>query len=76
MQLINEVVKQYWPKDQPQGKPLEAGLQLDFMLLITTVWAWQFRQPTSLPTYLNLYFVSLSMRVLWETVLKALLKSR
>lgn len=35
-QSINEEVKQYWLQHQPWDTPLMSGLQLDFMLQVTT----------------------------------------
>ena len=54
------------------GTPLVTGLQLDFMLLITTHWAWQCSSP---PHLWKFYFLASSVEM-WETVLKVLLKSR
>lgn len=45
-------------------------LQQDFMLPIMMPWAWQFSQ------FSTHFTLRLSMRILWETLFKALLKSR
>lgn len=52
------------------GTPLVTGIQGDFMLLITSLWAQQFsRFLIHLTVYLSsLYFIGLSMRVLGDTV--------
>lgn len=57
--------------------PLEAGVQLDFVLLITTLWTQYFSQFSDyFAVYLSkLYFTS-SSRILWETLSKASLKSK
>jgi len=65
------------PINDPWDAQLVTGLQLDFVPLITTIWAWQFIQFSShLVLYLSsLYFISFSVRTLWDTVLNVLLKS-
>ena len=57
--------------------PLVTGLQLDFMPLISTLWAQPFIQfSVHLAIYLaSPYSISFTVRFLWETVSKALLKS-
>lgn len=66
------------PSTYPWSTPLVNILQEDFVLLITTLSAWQFSQFSHhLTVHLsNPYFISLSIRMLQETVPKALLKSR
>lgn len=61
---------QYWPLRSSDCLP--AGL----VPLRTFIWAWQFRQFSAhVSFYLSsLYFISLSMRMFWETVWRALLK--
>jgi len=56
--------------------PVKTDLQLDFVLLITTLWAQQFSQLSVhlIVHFSSLYFVSLSLRLLQETVLKAKIK--
>ncbi|KAK4825951.1 hypothetical protein QYF61_003469 [Mycteria americana] len=66
------------PSTDPWGTLLFPGLQLDFVPLIATLWGWLFRQfsinlTISSPSP---YFISFSMRILPETVSKALLKSK
>ena len=55
---------------------LVTGLQLDFMVLITICYVWQFSQfSVHLAVHLTSpYLISLSMRMLWETMPEALLK--
>lgn len=55
---------------------LVTGLQLDIVLQIRTVWNWLFSQfSVHFSAYLSrLYSTSSSMRMLWGTVLKVLLK--
>ena len=61
-----------------QGDPLGTGLQLDFMLLIAALGAWQFSQfSVHLTVHLSSpYFISLSLRVLRETARLSTLKLR
>ncbi|KAK4811148.1 hypothetical protein QYF61_019779 [Mycteria americana] len=66
------------PSIDPWGTPHVTGFHLDFVPLITTPWARTFSQFSihlavcSSSPYIN----SFSMRILWERVSKAFLKSR
>ncbi|KAK4831797.1 hypothetical protein QYF61_019227 [Mycteria americana] len=52
------------------------GFQLDFVPPITTLWAWLFSQFSHLTVCSNSpYSFSFSVRIWWETVSKAFLKS-
>lgn len=46
IQVINEGIEQYWPQYRPleYATGLMTGLQLDIVLLITTLWASHFSQ--------------------------------
>lgn len=59
------------------GVPLVTDLQLDFVPLVTTLWAWQLGQLSAHLTIYSssLYFTSLFMRVSGESVSKVLLNS-
>jgi len=66
------------PSIDPWGTPLVTGLLLDFVLLITIVWAQSLSQ-FSIHLCVcssSLYTNSFSMNILQETVLEALSKSR
>jgi len=66
------------PSIDPLGTPLVTSLQLDSELLITTLWVLPFSQFSIHLTdhSSSLHFLSFPRRILWETVSKALLKSR
>ncbi|KAK4825192.1 hypothetical protein QYF61_025120, partial [Mycteria americana] len=61
----------------PWGTLLVTGYQPDFVSLITTLWTWLFSQFSIHLTVCSSspYINRLSMRILWETASKALLKS-
>lgn len=61
------------PGVEPWHTPLMTGLQLDFMRLITTLWALQLSRFSIHLTahWFTLYFTSLFMRILWGTVSKS-----
>ena len=65
---INDKAKQYWPSVRPEGTPLRTSPQLNFMSLITNLWAQQFVQFDVYPTacLFSPYFI-LSMRMWRET---------
>lgn len=78
MQTINEDVNRIGPSIDPWGTLLVTGPHLDFVQLITTLRAQPFIQS---PIHLtvcssNMNVSSLSVRILWETVPKALLKAK
>lgn len=60
-------------KNLPGTSPV-TGLQLGFVLLINTLWFWPFNESVNLTVCSS--YISFSMRILWETPSKALLKSR
>lgn len=62
------------PMLSPEWGTLLASLQLDFEPLITTPWAWPLSQ-FSFHVTVCLFSPYFSMRILWERMLKALLKS-
>ena len=64
------------PSIKPWGTLLVTGIQLDLVLWITELWAWQFSHfPVHLTVHLsNLYFIILPARILFEAMPKALLK--
>ena len=66
IQIINEEVKQYWPQYWPLSTPLAISLQLDFVSLITSLWAWQCnRFSVRLTVHLSApCLIILSMRIL------------
>jgi len=66
------------PTINPWGMLLITGPQLGFVSLNTTLRACPFSQfSVNFTVCLStLYFISLSMRILWETVSEGLLKSR
>ena len=61
------------PGIEPWHTPLVTGLQLDLMQLITTLWAWQLNYlSVHFTAHLSsLYFISLFVRILWETMSKS-----
>lgn len=76
--VMNEKTKQCWTEYWPLGTSLLTGLQLDLVQLITTLWTRSFVPFSFLLTvYLcSPYFINLSLKVLWEVVMKVLLKLR
>lgn len=66
------------PSVDPWGTSLVTEFQLDIVLLIRTLWGHPFHQfSATLTVHLSTpYFISLSMRMSRETMLKALRKSR
>jgi len=78
IEIINMIFKEYWPQYQFLRYTTSDWPPLDFMSLITTAWSWQVSQ-FSVHFTVHLakpYLISLSVRMLWETVSNALLKSR
>ncbi|TRZ19361.1 hypothetical protein HGM15179_007751 [Zosterops borbonicus] len=76
--VINENIEQSWPQHRPLGNTTGDCPQLDAAPFTTTLWVWpssQFltQQRGLLP---NPWAASFARSVLWETVSKALLKSR
>ena len=70
MPAINEGVEQYWHKViNVWVSPVATVLQLDFVLLITTLSAQQLSQFLNHFTVQqsSLSFINLSIRMLWET---------
>jgi len=78
VQVINGDVEWYWFQYQSLGTALLTGLQVIPALLITALPARQFNQfSLHFAAHLSsLHFIDLSVRMLWETVLKAWWKSR
>jgi len=74
--LLIKMLKYTAPSIKPWNTPLVIGLQLDFALLTTIFYVWSFGQfSICLTLHLsNLHFLNMSMRMLWRTVSKALLK--
>jgi len=74
MKMLNGI----GPSVDPWSTLLITGLQLDFMPLITVPWAQPFRQFSIRLAVCSPSpcFRGFSVRILWQTVLKALLKSR
>lgn len=70
MKMLNSVWLLYWSLGLTTG----TGLQRDFMLLFTTLWAQQFHQFSVFLS--SLYSISLSVRMLCDKVSKVLLKAR
>lgn len=75
---ISKVLNRSGLSIDPWDKPLGTGLQLDFVPLISPLWAQPFSQ---FSVYFkvcsfSLYFISFSMRMLWETMGKTLLEAR
>lgn len=74
--VINE--KQYWHQYWPLGAPvkwLSASWALGYRSKLSGIWQLSQFSATQLSAYFSV-FHNLSVRVLWETVLKALLRSR
>ncbi|RMC12516.1 hypothetical protein DUI87_10036 [Hirundo rustica rustica] len=76
--VINKNIEQHWPQHRPLRDTTGDWPQLDAAPFTTTLWAWpssqfltQHRVLLSTPRA-----ASLSRSVLWETVSKALLKSK
>lgn len=77
IQVINEDTKPMGVSTNPWGAPLVTGLHLNFMPPITNVWAWQFSQfSTHLTIHSSSQYSTLSMKMLYKTLLKHLVKSR
>lgn len=76
--VINEDDKQYWPYCRSLGHTTSDSTPADFMLLIMTLWAWQFGQ-FSVHFFLHFprpHLISLEKGMLQQSMLKALLNSR
>lgn len=67
---LMKVVNRIKPSIDPWGTLPATGFQLDFMPLITTLWAWPISQfLVHLPVCSSsLYFSSFPVRILWKTV--------
>lgn len=76
IQVTNEDVAQYWSHNQPLDYPSidrsPTGLHKDDHDPLSSAVQSVFNTPHCLS---SLYFISLSERILWEIVSKALLKS-
>lgn len=76
--VLKEMLNSTDSSKSPRGMPLVTACQLDFGAVITTLYVWQ---SSWFPTHLiadlpSLDFSSLALRILWETMSKASLKSR
>ena len=67
MKMLNRI----GPSIKPWGTPQVTGLQWDFVPLITTLWTRLFSHFSVHLTVCSIspYFISLSMRIFWKTVL-------